>query len=136
MADIALTTAERIEIVESTKQMTAPAGEAITAGAPVRFDATTRKFVNGNGTTATEAAIYGIATRTVIANEAVTAVKIGVLDGFNFDDQDAGDPIYVSDTDARLADAAGTVSVRVGTVISAWGQPLGTGADKLLDVNL
>jgi hypothetical protein len=135
MANIALTTAERIEIVESTKQATSPAGEAITAGAPVRYN-TSGQFVNGNGTTATEAAIYGIATRTVVAGEAVTAVKIGVLDGFDFTDQDTGDAIYVSDTDARLGDAAGTVSVMVGRVIAAHGQPLGTAADKLLDVNL
>ena len=134
MADIALTTASRIEVVESIEQATLPAGEAITAGAPVR-SSTTGYFVNGNGTNATEAAIYGIATNTVIAGEAVTAVKKGVLDGFNFSQAYAA-PIYVSDTDARLGDAAGTVSVLVGRVIAAWGQPLGTAADKLLAVDL
>lgn len=134
MADIALTTAARIEVVESIEQATLPAGEAITAGAPVRIS-TTGYFVNGNGTNATEAAIYGIATRTVIAGDAVTAVKKGVLDGFNFSQAYAA-PIYVSDTDARLGDAAGTVSVLVGRVIAAWGQPLGTAADKLLAVDL
>lgn len=135
MANIALTTAERIEVVESIKQATAPAGEAITAGAPVRFDAS-GNFVNGNGTTATEAAVYGIATRTVASGEAVTAVAKGVLDGFDFSSQDYGDVIYVSDTDARIGDAAGTTSVVVGKVISAWGQQIGTAADKLLDVDL
>lgn len=135
MANIALTTAERIEIVESIEQATLPAGEAITAGAPVRQN-TSGQFVNGNGTTTTEANIYGIATRTVAANEAVTAVKKGVLDGFDFASQAYGAAIYVSDTDARIGDAAGTVSVKVGQVIAAWGQPLGTAADKLLEVDL
>ena len=134
MADIAVATAGTIRIVESIKQLTAPAGEAIVAGAPVRFD-TNGKFVNGNGTTTTEAAIYGIATFSVAANEPVTAVKSGVLDGFTFT-QAYGAQIFVSDTDARLGDAAGTVSVVVGRVIPAWGQSLGTAADKILEVNL
>jgi len=134
MADIALTTAERIDVVESIEQSTLPAGEAITAGAPVRQN-TSGAFVNGNGTNATEAAIYGIATQTVKTGEALTAVKKGVLDGFNFSQAYAA-PIYVSDTDARLGDAAGTVSVLVGRVIAAWGQQIGTAADKLLAVDL
>ena len=58
-----------------------------------------------------------------------------MLDGFTFT-QAYGAQIFVSDTDARLGDAAGTVSVVVGRVIPAWGQSLGTAADKLLEVNL
>ena len=137
MAALALTTAGRIEIVESIEQATLPAAEAITAGAPVRID-TDGKFANGNGTTATEAAVYGIATRTVIANEAVTAVKKGVLDGFALGAIAYNTSVYVADTDATLATTAGeaTVDVIVGRVIPAWGQPLGTAADKLLEVDL
>lgn len=137
MADLALTTANRVEIVESIEQATLPAGEAITAGAPVRIN-TTGQFVNGNGTTTTEAAVYGIATRTVAANEAVTAVKKGVLDGFALGSVDYNTSVYVSDTDAKLATTAAeaTVDVIVGKVIPAWGQPLGTAADKLLEVDL
>ena len=134
MAAIPVATAGRIRIVESIEQATEVAGEAILAGAPVRFD-TNGNFVNGNGTTATEAAVYGVATSSVAANEALTAVKKGVLDGFTFS-QAYGAPIYVSDTDATLADAAGTVSVKVGMVIAAKGQQIGTAADKLLEVNL
>lgn len=138
MAAIAVTTAGYISIVESIEQATLPAGEAILAGAPVRIDGTTGKFMNGNGTDATESAVYGIAIASVAANEAVTAVKKGVLDGFTLTSQDYNDLIYVSDTDGRLTDAAGeaTVDVIVGKVISAWGQPLGTSADKLLEVDL
>lgn len=135
MADIALKTAATVEIVESTKQLTLPAGEAITPGAPVRISAT-GTFLNGNGSDTTENAIYGIATgtRAVVAGEPITAVRIGVLDGFTFTSQAYGAPIYASDTDARLGDAAGTTTLVVGHVIPAWGQLLGGNADKLLDV--
>jgi hypothetical protein len=115
MADIAVTTAGLIDIVESIEQATLPAGEAIVAGAPVRID-TAGKFVNGNGTDATESAVYGIAVSSVAASMPVTAVKQGVLGGFTFS-QAYNAAIYVSDTDARLADAAGTVEVLVGRVI-------------------
>lgn len=132
MALIAVATANRLEIVESILQATLPAVEAILAGAPVRID-TAGKFANGNGTDSTEGAVYGIATHTVAAGEALTALRIGVLDGFTFS-QAYWAPIYVADTDARLGDAAGTVSVKAGNVIPAWAQLVGTAADKLLQV--
>mgnify|MGYP001271694266 CR=1 FL=1 len=135
MATIALMTAERIEIVESREQATLPTAEAITAGAPVRID-TNGKFVNGNGTTSTEADINGIATPTAGSGLPVTAVRKGVLDGFALSGLAYGAAVYVSDTDARLDTTAGTVSVVVGEVIPAWGQPLGTAADKLLRADL
>lgn len=133
MANISVTTADKIEIVESVMQHTAPAGEAISAGAPVRFD-TNGKFVNGNGTDATESNIYGIATKTVAAGEPLTAVRKGKLDGFTFS-QAYGAKIYVSDTDGRLGDAAGTVSVIAGRVLPGWATTLGTAADKILGVD-
>lgn len=134
MANIALTTAGRIEVVESECQMTLPAAEAITAGEAVRID-TSGKFTGANGTTTTENRIYGIATRAAAAGTAVTAVRRGVLDGFNFS-QAYDAIIYLSDTDGTLADSAGTVSTIVGRVIPAWGQNVGTAADKLLFVDL
>ena len=134
MAAIVVTTAGRMRIVESIEQITLPAGEAILAGAPVRQD-TSGNLVNGNGTTATEAAIIGIATKSVATNEALTVLKKGVLDGFTLAGA-FGSLAYVSDTDATIADAAGTVSVIVGRVIAAKGQQIGTAADKLLAVNL
>lgn len=134
MADIAVATAGVIRIVESIQQDTQPAGEAIVAGAPVRYD-TNGAFVNGNGTTATEAACYGIATKSAATGEAVTAVRQGVLDGFTFS-QAYGARIYISDTDARLGDVAGTTSVLVGRVIPGRATALGSAADKLLHVDL
>jgi hypothetical protein len=135
MADIALTTADRIEVVESLTQMTLPAGEAIEAGAAVRIDAD-GKFTAANGTDATEAAIYGIATKSVPAGMGVTAIRRGVLDGFAISGLAFWAAVYLSDTDGTLGDGAGTVSVVVGRVIPAHATTLGPAADKLLFVDL
>lgn len=134
MALIALTTANKVEVVESIMQHTAPAAEAIVAGAPVRLDTSNGKFTNSNGTTAPEARVYGIATKTVAANEPLTAIRRGKMDGFDFTSQAYDAAIYVSDTDGRLGDAAGTVSTVAGRVLSAWSQRLGTAADKILSI--
>lgn len=135
MANIALTTANRVEVVESRRQMTLPAAEAITAGAPVRLDTSSGKFTNANGSSAAEARVWGIATRTVAAGVPVTAIRNGVLDGFTFS-QAYDATIYLSDTDGRLADAAGTVSTVVGRVIPGTATTTGTAYDKLLSVEL
>lgn len=135
MALIAVATAGKIDIVESIQQMTLPAAEAIVAGAPVRIDTSAGTFTNSNGTTAPEARVWGIATVSAAANEPVTVVRRGVLDGFTLT-QAYDAAIYVSDTDGRLGDAAGTVSTAIGRVIPGWAQRLGTAADKLLSVEL
>lgn len=134
MADIALAQTARVEIVESLEQMTLPAAEAITPGAPVRITGST--FTNGNGTTATEAGIYGIATgdQAVPAGMPITALKRGVLDGFVLTEA-TQESVFVSDTDGRLADAAGTVSKTVGRIIPGTAAVLGS-SDKLLLVEL
>jgi len=137
MALIALVTASRVEVVESIEQLTLPAAETIVPGACVRLDSSTGKFTNGNGTTAAEARIYGIAvgTHDIIAGMPVTALRQGVLDGFNFS-QAYDAAIYASDTDGRLGDAAGTVSVIVGRVIPSTSELLGGSLAKLLQVHL
>lgn len=134
MALIAVAVAGKVDVVESLWQKTLPAAETIAAGAPVRID-TDGKFTNSNGTTAPEARIWGIATNSVVANEPLTAVRRGTLDGFTFT-QAYDAAIYVSDTDGRLGDAAGTVSTAIGRVVPAWNQRLGTAADKVLSVEL
>ena len=139
MALIALTTAARVEVVESLEQMTLPADESITPGAPVRLNTSTGKFTNANGTAAGEARVYGIAvgTHIVIAGMPVTAVRQGVLDGFVFT-QDYDADIFVSDTDGRLGDAVGTVSLVVGKIVPGSAEVLGGAYAKMLmvEVNL
>lgn len=135
MANLALDTADRVEVVESFIQMTLIAAEAIEAGAPVRIDTSAGKFTNANGSSAGEARVYGIAVKSVAAGLPVTAIRKGVLDGFTLS-QAYDAAIYLSDTDGTLADAAGTVSVVVGRVIPVNGQLLGSSPDKLLFVDL
>jgi hypothetical protein len=135
MADIALTTANKVEVVGApVLQLTLQAAEAITAGGIVRID-TNGKFTPGNGTTTTEAAIYGVATKTVAAGEYVTAIRRGRMDGFVFSGAYWA-AIYASDTDGRLADAAGTVSVVVGRIIPKTGTTLGTAPDKIFEISV
>ncbi|MCA9878213.1 MAG: hypothetical protein KC442_10545 [Thermomicrobiales bacterium] len=138
MANIALVTANKVEIVGAPAvQLTAPAGEAIAPGAPVRLN-TSGQFVNGNATTTTENNIWGIATgqKAIVAGWPVTAVRIGILDGFNFADQDHGENIFLSDTDATLADSPGTTVMVVGTVVPGHGELLGSAPKKLLYVQI
>lgn len=134
MADLTLKTANRVEVVESIIQDTRVAAEAIVAGAPVRDDGN-GKFTNANATTTTEAAVYGIAVKSVPAGFPVTAIRKGVLDGWS-NLPAFGATVYLSDTDGKLADAAGTVSVAVGNVIPGNANTAGAAPDKLLFVDL
>ena len=140
MAQIALVTANKVSVVESIEQMTLPTDEAVLAGAAVRLNTTSGKFTNANGTTAPEARIYGVATKTVASGENVTAIRKGVMDGFNFS-QAYDAAIYLSDTEASsgnsgLGDAAGTTPVVVGRVIPGTATPIGTAFDKMLFIDL
>jgi hypothetical protein len=143
MANIALstraTTNRAIDVVKKpahNDQATYPAAEAITAGAGIRLDTTTGRWTNGNGTTAPEARVTHIATRTVSGGEALTGVRRCTIDGLVLDALAYDAPVYVSDTDGRLADATGTVTALVGRVVPGFAVTLGTAADKLLDVQL
>lgn len=134
MANIAVTTAGKIHIVESIQQKTLPATETILAGAPVRIH-TDGKWTNANGTTSGEARVWGIATKSVVAGEALTAVRRGTLDGYTFS-QAFDATIYLSDTDGTLGDTAGTVSTIVGRVVPGTAVVNGATFDKLLSVEL
>lgn len=134
MTALALVTADQVSVVESIEQMTLPAAEAIEAGAPVRIDTSTGKFTNANGTTAAEARVYGIAVKSVAAGMPVTAIRRGVLDGFDLSSQAYDLAIYLHDTDGTLSDGTGdsTVDVAIGRVIPAHSQSVGSVLDKLL----
>lgn len=135
MANIALTTAGRVEVVESLEQMTLLAAEDTTAGAPVRID-TDGKFTNSNASSTTEARTYGIATRTVKAGMPLTALHRGVMDGFALSGLAYDAAVSLSDTDGRVADATGTVNVTIGRVVPGTATTLGTSPDKLLLVEV
>ncbi len=142
MADLVLTakaTADReVRVLESWQQFTYPAAELILEGAPIRLDVTATtggRWMNGNGTVAAEARVLAIATHRADVGVALTGIKKGVLDGYDLT-QAYDAPIYVSNTDGKLGDAAGTVSTLAGRVIPAFATTRGTAADKLLLVDL
>ena len=136
MTDIALVTANKVEVVESIEQMTLPAAEAITAGMAVRLDTSTGKFTKANGSSTTENRIYGIATKTAASGMPVTAIRQGVMDGWDLSGLNYDAVVYLSDTDGRLGDTAGTVSTVVGRVIPGTSEALGTAYSKLLLIDL
>ena len=133
MAAISLAVADTVRIVGApVVQATEPAAESIAAGVPVRFDSNGR-FANGNASAPAESGIWGIATRTVAAGEALTAVRQGFLEGYTLSGA-YGSAVYLSATDATLDDADGTF--RIGTVVPGWAQQIGVAADKLLYVDV
>jgi hypothetical protein len=139
MTDIALVTANKVEIVESFEQMTLPTAETVHPGQAARIDATTGKFTKGNDSSATEESLYGIATGAVanVAGQPVTCIRHGILDGFDLSGLDYWDPVYLSSTDGALADAPGDYSdVIIGRVVPGTSTTLGTAFDKLLLVNI
>lgn len=147
MADIALTTRattnRAIDIVTQpapNDQITRPAAEAVTAGAPIRLDTGNGRWTNANATSAAEARATHIAARTVVAGEALTGVRGCIIDGFVLDALAYDAPVYVSVTDGRLTDTApagaGEQQVLVGRVVPGFATTLGTAADKLLDIRL
>lgn len=134
--EIALITANRVEIVESVIQMTLPTAEAVTAGMAVRLDTTNGKWTKANGTGAAEARAWGVATKTVASGQPVTAIRKGVMDGWDLSALDYDAPIYLSDTDGRLSTVAGTTSVVIGRVIPATSTTLGTAYDKIASIEV
>lgn len=137
MTDIALVTANRVSIVGiPIEQATLPAAEAITAGQVVRIDTTAGTFTLANGTDASEARAWGVATKTVASGMPVTAIKRGRMDGFALAALDYDAAIYLSNTDGTLADGAGSVSKIVGRVFPVFSTTLGTSPDKILEVDL
>lgn len=122
---------ENVHIVEWTDKFDAPSNEVFNYEA-VRYH-TDGTVTPANGTTSTEANFQGIATiKSERVGQAVTVVRDGLLDvGDALDALAFGAPVYLSDTDGTLADAAGTVSVIVGRVVPGHGSLT---ADKLLRV--
>lgn len=137
MTAVALVTAGKIRVVESIQQLTLPFAESVNVGQAVRIDTTTGKWTKANGSAAGEARIWGILVSKDAAGAVGTAIRKGVVDGYDLASLAYDLPIYMSDTDGGLADDdASTVDVIVGRVIPAWSTTLGTAADKLLEIDL
>ena len=136
MADLALVTADTLNVVESIEQQTGVAGVAITAGQVIRPHATTGLWALSDANNAADINNSYIATKTVAAGMGLTGLKRGVLDGFDLSGLNYGVSVFISDTAGALADAAGSNSRIAGQVIPAHSQRLGASPDKLLRVDL
>jgi hypothetical protein len=108
-----------------------PLAEAVPVGGYGRVGAT--GLVLGNATTTGELGNRrGVVFE--ISGKAARVMHKGILDlGDALDGLDLDDLVYVGDTDARLADAAGTVTLIAGVVVPGYGELT---ASKLLEVDL
>ncbi len=136
MTALALVTTGKVNVAEAQIRKTLPLGETLVVGDAVRQDASTGKWTGANGTTTTENRIWGVLVSVDEAGAVGTAVRKGLVDGFDLSAMNYDAPVYLSDTDKKLDTAAGTVSTVVGRVESGPGTTLGTAADKLLRIDL
>ena len=137
MADLALQRAgNQMDVVQSVIQDTHPAADAITAGQAVRYDTTTGRWRRASNDSAANNRVYGIATRSCAIGETVTAIRKGVLDGFNLDAMAYDQDVHLG-VNGAVADATGGAAPRVlGRVIPVRSQKLGSNPDKLFFVDL
>ena len=118
MADIALTAAKisragfGLEIVLSAKlSATVTAGQAL-------YQVTTGKYAVADANAANLRQVRGVALEGGAAGQVVPMLRVGVVTGFTLTDQSHDDPIFLSNTLGAFADAAGTVEVPVGVIIT------------------
>lgn len=131
MADIALTTAGRVEVLESNSQTTLQAGVAVTAGQAIR-PGTNGTWILALATAASNGAGVHIATKTAAVGEGLTGIRAGVMDGFALSGLAQNDSVFLSDTSGAIATGSGTASIQLGRVMPANATPLGTAPDKVL----
>lgn len=91
-------------------------GAAVTAGQLVYWN-TAGNLVLSNGGAAGTAKFAGVALNTVGAGQACSILKKGHLAGYAVSALAYGAGLFVSNTAGAVDDAAGTVSVRIGTVV-------------------
>jgi len=125
-------TISRCRPVQVYRQFTGPLAEAVSEGEYCRLNTGSGMIEKGNATNAAESRDGGIAINSGVARQAITVVADGIVDvgdALNALAYDAD--VFLSDTDGKFADAAGTVSKIAGTVVPGWAN---TTADKLLRV--
>ncbi len=138
MAAVALITAGTLHIAGIPElQYELVAGEDLIAGEIVRLD-TGGLAVNADASAAGTADAFGMAPKNVKAGYPVTVIRRGLVEGFDLDDLAYGAPVFLTDTDntGEIGDAAGTVSVKIGRVVPAYGSSPGVAPDKLLLVEI
>ncbi|KKL89124.1 hypothetical protein LCGC14_1917830 [marine sediment metagenome] len=116
MTDLAITAAN-IEVIkpEDAEIVQIVVAETVTAGQPV--------FINSDGQGALadanasgERQARALTLQAGVANQSISCLKQGYVEGFTLSSQAFDDPIFLSDTVGVLGDSAGTVTVPVGLV--------------------
>lgn len=132
MADLNI---QSVRVIANYVPLNGVAEEALPPCAPVRFNTVTGKLTGANATNATEAAIEGVAIdEATKEGGAIVYTKHALVDvGDALDALDFGDPVFLSNTDKKFADAAGTQSVQVGEVYPLFS---GESADKVLLIDV
>jgi len=127
MANLALVTAGIVELLESVIQDTLGPEEDVAAGNAVRLvpsGTTAGLFTKGNATSAAEANIFGIALNTRKAKQrGLTAIRKGLMSGWDLGSLDFGAPIFLSATDGALTDTDPGTNEKVTLTMS--GSPAG-----------
>jgi hypothetical protein len=145
--EIAVTTAGRVNVVGfPIMQRTLNCAEAILAGDVVRVVPSSTgaaQFTKGNATATVttpetitgEAQIYGVATHSANAGQALTAIRKGKMSGWTFS-QAYGAVVWLSDTDGRLSEVAGTINLIIGHIVPTTANPRGDAEDKILEIDI
>lgn len=140
MADIALTTADRVHVVGHPEtQLTLICSVDVDAGEAVAVVSTSTdagEWVLADASTAAKNRAYGLAARTTKAGLPLTAIRKGRMAGWDFSGQDYDEAIFLSNTAGAIADAAGDVSVAIGRVVPSTAELLADGYGKILEVNV
>lgn len=116
MTDLAITTAN-IEVVkpEDAEIIQWCLAEAVTAGQPLFLDSDGKgQLADANAAGERQARCLSL--QAGAAQQIISCLKRGYVEGFILTDQAFDDPIFLSDTVGVLADAAGTVTVPVGKI--------------------
>ena len=120
-----------ISVEESIVQDTQMAAATITAGVAVKYDSNGRWVV-----AAATGAQDGVATHNAVAGEGLTAIRKGVLDGYNLDALAYGATVWAGAL--GVLDTAGVAGTNpeVGRVIPARSHLRGNAPDKVLYVDM
>lgn len=106
-----------------------PASGAPTNGQAVYFHATTGRLMQSSAGAEGTAKVAGVLVQN--NGRAGTYITRGRVGGFNLSALNYGASVYLSNTAGKLADSAGTTSVKVGVVVPMSDQD----ATKVLFVN-
>lgn len=120
MADLVIS---ELRLIEKGEIKSLPSDETLAVGDISRLDVTDGQATGANATTATEANFEGLV-GVIDAGQVVELWGDGCLVtlGTALASLNYGAIVYVSNTDKKLADAAGTVNKKVGEVVAVRNQ--------------